>query len=546
MRVRVLSALALIFAATIASCHGCAGADDASESVHVSVLTDLTPGSEFDSIRLAARGVTRLVPVESDEAWVPAREVALLPLDAGDQMITVELTHDDVVVLTRSVLITVSDDAQVTVVLTRACLGVTCADGTVCHGGQCADARCSPAAPERCPAEACSKATDCARPVACLTASCVAGLCLTLADDFNCGDAERCDPASGCVAKVAEVRSCAGQAAGVVCRQARGGCDVAEVCDGQSDDCPADTFTVSGVVCRPASDVCDVAEVCSGASPSCPRDVMVAEGTICGAPPTGACDRQDTCDGVSPTCRDVLQLFGIVCRERADADVPVGVGSCDLVETCDGVTKDCPPDERAPPTKICRQVTDGTETCDVAELCGGLNRCPPDAFLPAGTLCRPAGGECDLDDRCSGVSPTCADDRRTGQLCRAAVGPCDAPEVCAPTDNVCPPDLKHGPSYICRAAAGGCDIPEYCDGASNACIAPDLYRPAGYVCRPGSGDDECGNQPERCSGGPNCPPDTGTPTGTCCSDPTGQCASGYRSCSGGTCSGSCKGPSACD
>lgn len=50
-----------------------------------------------------------------------------------------------------------------------------------------------------------------------------------------------------------------------VCRPRAGECDVSELCDGVSKDCPPDAVEVAGVQCREASDLCDAPEVCDGA-----------------------------------------------------------------------------------------------------------------------------------------------------------------------------------------------------------------------------------------------------------------------------------------
>ena len=57
-----------------------------------------------------------------------------------------------------------------------------------------------------------------------------------------------------------------------VCRASAGPCDVAEVCSGNADACPADTFLPSNTVCRQTAGACDVAETCTGSSASCPTE----------------------------------------------------------------------------------------------------------------------------------------------------------------------------------------------------------------------------------------------------------------------------------
>jgi hypothetical protein len=61
--------------------------------------------------------------------------------------------------------------------------------------------------------------------------------------------------------------------AGTVCRAMAGDCDVAEICDGTSMQCPPDEFAPSNTVCRSSTSACDPAETCPGGSPVCPSDV---------------------------------------------------------------------------------------------------------------------------------------------------------------------------------------------------------------------------------------------------------------------------------
>ena len=79
-----------------------------------------------------------------------------------------------------------------------------------------------------------------------------------------------------------------------VCRASAGVCDVAESCDGVSNDCPRDAFAPATTVCRPSAGTCDVAEICTGSSASCPADT--------GLPDTDGdtvCDAIDNCDAIA-------------------------------------------------------------------------------------------------------------------------------------------------------------------------------------------------------------------------------------------------------
>jgi hypothetical protein len=78
-----------------------------------------------------------------------------------------------------------------------------------------------------------------------------------------------------------------------VCRSSAGACDIAESCDGSSNDCPADAFQPSTVVCRSAAGVCDVAESCTGTSAACPPDGFKPDNTPCDD--NNICTNPDTC-----------------------------------------------------------------------------------------------------------------------------------------------------------------------------------------------------------------------------------------------------------
>jgi hypothetical protein len=108
------------------------------------------------------------------------------------------------------------------------------------------------------------------------------------------------------------------KAAGSVCRPAAGVCDITEVCDGDSLDCPADVFATPGTVCRPTSGPCDMAEVCNGFSSACPNDAFKPDESSCGTDQiccnriccdpgslcqgSGCCRTDGACIGRTPCC----------------------------------------------------------------------------------------------------------------------------------------------------------------------------------------------------------------------------------------------------
>lgn len=127
----------------------------------------------------------------------------------------------------------------------------------------------------------------------------------------------------------------------------------------------------AGTPCRPAVDLCDVTEVCDGISFDCPTDKLAAAATPC-RPAAGDCDIPETCDGTSTACPvNGFKAAGTVCRKAA--------GVCDVSESCDGLTGTCPVDSVASSITPCRTSTD-KEQCDPTENCNGTGiECPADA-----------------------------------------------------------------------------------------------------------------------------------------------------------------------
>ncbi len=169
--------------------------------------------------------------------------------------------------------------------------------------------------------------------------------------------------------------------------------------DVAAPDVPAGVCTAggapkpAGTVCRPAVGLCDIAEVCDGVSPDCPPDKLAAAATPC-RPAAGDCDIAETCDGISAVCPvDGFKAAGTVCRASA--------GVCDVVESCDGLIAACPIDSMAPATTVCRASSDGN-ACDPAEDCNGTDvACPSDVTYaapaaPTGLTGTPGTLEADL------------------------------------------------------------------------------------------------------------------------------------------------------
>jgi Putative Ig domain len=262
-------------------------------------------------------------------------------------------------------------------------------------------------------------------------------------------------------------------------------------------------------------------------------------------------DPGEQCDG-GTCCTPACQYATGVCRPAA--------GTCDVAESCTGTSAMCPPDGFVPSGTVCRA---SAGVCDIAETCTGSSaNCPGDGFA-SGTVCRASAGVCDVAETCTGSSASCPGDglANPGTPCRAAAGDCDVVETCTGASASCPGDGFANPGTTCRAAAGTCDLPEICSGGSPTC-PPDVFVPVGTPCRAAAGVcdvaeacvgsaqcpadakstavcraavDQC-DAPESCNGtSDTCPPDADAPDGTSCSD--GDACSGPDTCQGGTCIG---------
>ena len=176
---------------------GCGG-----ESVRliVDVRTDLVPGIEFDEVR--ARSVEADERVGANEGdWIASHrvlDVRGLPRDST-RRVQVELLLDGAVVIETHATVDNRRDAGITLVITRDCRGVSCADDERCFGGRCANEACLDGTQASCPEPECASDADCPAPLqSCARARCAEGTCIEV-DDRRCGDDALCDPDEGCV-----------------------------------------------------------------------------------------------------------------------------------------------------------------------------------------------------------------------------------------------------------------------------------------------------------------------------------------------------------
>ncbi|MEQ8456621.1 MAG: hypothetical protein RLO52_41870 [Sandaracinaceae bacterium] len=136
----------------------------------------------------------------------------------------------------------------------------------------------------------------------CVTGYCVDGVCCAEACGGGAADCMACSRAAG----ASEDGTCGPVAAdrNLICRPTAGLCDLAEVCDGASTECPADEVWSDERVCREAEGACDAPERCDGESPVCPEDALRDEGAECDAPPVCG-SAAGACDGLTAVCRSL-------------------------------------------------------------------------------------------------------------------------------------------------------------------------------------------------------------------------------------------------
>ncbi len=263
----------------------------------------------------------------------------------------------------------------------------------------------------------------------CDSGFCVDGVCCDSACGASASDCQVCAAALGAAADGV----CTIASPGIVCRASAGACDVEEVCNGVSGQCPSDARLPADVVCRGSAGACDVAESCDGVGATCPADQVAAADTVCRAT-GGLCDVDERCDGVASVCPDDILL-------GAETTCRASMGPCDVAEVCTGTTAACP-DER---------------------------------YAPAGMVCAPSSGAvCDAPDLCTGTSADCMPTFLAGVECRASMGACDLAELCTGASDACPPDQVASAGSVCRASIEPrCDPLEACDGLAASCPADE-------------------------------------------------------------------------
>ena len=227
----------------------------------------------------------------------------------------------------------------------------------------------------------------------------------------------------------------------------------------------------TGSVCRGSAGECDPQETCNGAITTCPGDAKSPGGTGCtddGNPCTN-----DQCDGASPLCQHPNKSAGAACGSGADTD-------CDNPDTCNGAGA-CQANNEVNGTTC----TADSSPCTLDQCSAGVCAHPAGN---GGTVCRPAAGECDLQEICSGASPTCPADAKQpdGTACGDGDA-CTTPDACAA--GACAPGPALGGQSCATGLLGACGAgTTACTTGSVTCV-PDAT-PQPEVCG-NSVDEDC-------------------------------------------------------
>ena len=317
-----------------------------------------------------------------------------------------------------------------------------------------------------------------------------------------------CSTSTGCVPKVLGSEQ--------VCRKALGVCDIDEVCDGQSHDCPADTLKPASFQCQALSCADSTLKpkiTCDGSTPTCPVRADISCGNF-------ACGSSTECRTTCVTSSDCGTKFYCLnndCVPRIDPGQ-----KCKIDAECSVSNPHCV-------DGVCCDTT-CTGQCEACNVSGNVGTCvgvkgkpiaPRVACAADGTNC---DGFCDPSNRTACQFPdksTSCRDAACDTKTNAAVAEsfCTGKGSCALIDTVdCEP-------YACggAACAGNCTADAQC--------AADAYCQAGKCTPKGKPADKCSTD-KQCGTG-HCA------DGVCCDSAcTGQCeaCSGVAGAKAGTCS----------
>lgn len=252
--------------------------DDA-KKLHVSLVTDLSPGAEFASVDVlltkgenedARRAVGRATQdVTNAVSFARGRSVAdFEELATGHYTARLSLVdRRGERVATTVQTFNLQGDRAITVTIERACVNVICpiagnASATACRAGRCVEPECADddtTNDERCPVDLiCDGANDCPDVAMCADRACIGGYCIPAARAEACEDETYCDARTGCE-PVTPPGPSAPRGCNTVCRVDNDGCVYGYL------RCIDDTTSMcSQIVRRPVGTPCAGGGVCDG------------------------------------------------------------------------------------------------------------------------------------------------------------------------------------------------------------------------------------------------------------------------------------------
>jgi cysteine-rich repeat protein len=192
------------------------------------------------------------------------------------------------------------------------------------------------------------------------------------------------------------------------------------------------------------------------------------------------CNGQESCD-VGTCVAGLAPAEGTPCTSPAGADGACAGGLC-IPFTCgDGDLDDGEECDDGNRTGGDGCESNCTWTCETAGECDDTLGCTMDMcdlgdhtcsnlLQPAGTVCRPLAGSCDVVEVCDGTNAACPTDgfEPASLVCRASVGVCDLEELCPGDGPACPGDAVVSSGTACNDG-NPCTYPDQCDGAG-ACL----------------------------------------------------------------------------
>lgn len=439
---------------------GCASGSESFLAIDLS--TDHVAFIDFVSVSVSvtAEGagvVNRVLPAEARDYVRPRRLVDFMDMPRGTYIIEIGLiAADGRLVSSRRFQVVSMGSYVLTARIDASCANIECPRlGDDRQNTECQDAACVPPScltPQECAQLQCQSDRDCGTIVSdCKEPVCVLGSCRFADVEGACLNTEYCDSQLGCSPRnipggdagvdagldaqvdgllpecgqpcdlagptcEAGVYDCSSGSPvcvlsgvlpqGTTCRAAEGPCDLAEVCDGSSGQCPLDAFEpvgttctggfcdpngmcssgcTPGAACVPDGLPCRTGEIdCSSGTPSCVATGNLQNGDVCGMSTLGAWSAcggfSDTCDEGGTRTRDstTFACQAGVCEpttvvNREDCSRATAGTSCTTTCSTSGT---CAASACAPPTETCNVRDDDCDgQCDEGANCRiGIHR----------------------------------------------------------------------------------------------------------------------------------------------------------------------------